>query len=170
VGKQTAAAMTDADERDFLGFLRTSGDIQLLEAFAPSPQEIAVSEFAPREGDHWQYLLWNREFPCDFRYGRVTGDKSGRRQGWYYLHDTAQSPFIEYDRHNFLDAGGVTYGRIYWAKCRTSTGTFTYDVERFRPWYERVVRWIRKNGRQRERGPYNVYYLPDAWEKHGAPR
>ncbi|EMO31973.1 hypothetical protein LEP1GSC175_3030 [Leptospira santarosai str. HAI821] len=33
----------------------------------------------------------------------------------------------------------------------------------FDKWYNQIVRWIRKNGKQKERGRLNTYYLPDAW-------
>ena len=74
---------------------------------------------------------------------------------------------IEYDHHNFSDKRGIK-GRIYWAKFFAAPKGLCYDVEGFTKWYDRVVRWIRKEGRQIEKGSYNTYYLPDAWSKNVA--
>lgn len=169
MGKQTAVAMTEADEAAFLAYLRECGDIRVLEYFAPSTDTFEADAFEPRGEGRWTYLLWNTAFPFDFHYGQVTVAPASKRQGWYFIQDVSQGPFIEYARHNFQDEKGLTYGRIYWSKCRSRDGEFRYDVDEFGKWYSRVARWIRANGRQREKGPYNVYYLPDAWARHGDP-
>jgi len=168
MGRQTAVAMTDEDERAFLAFLRETGDIQLLESFAPTPEDLRVDAFVAREEPgHWQYHLWNPAFPCEFEYGQVTADPTGSHQGWHYIARPSYLPLIEYGRHNFQTVSGGGCGRVYWAKCRTPGGDFGYDFEAFKEWYGQVVRWIRKNGRQFEKGAYYPYFLPDAWARFG---
>jgi hypothetical protein len=108
--------MTDIDERDFLAFLRSTANIQLVESSAPSPELMLVDDLAPREQGHWQYFIWNRTFAWTPEYGRVAdGAVVPDRLGWSYLRNSSTGPLLEYDRHNFTDARGVT-GRVYWAK------------------------------------------------------
>ena len=35
-------------------------------------------------------------------------------------------------------------GRIYWGKNSSAPEGLAYDVSAFEKWYERVVRWLRK--------------------------
>ena len=167
MGKQTAVAMTDEDERNFLDFLREGQDIRLLTLFAPSPDAIWVDKFEPRENGNWMYLIWNTQFEHSFQYGKLGAQAPEAKRGWTYLDGHSRAPLIEYSRHNFDDLEGRTYGRIYWSKLRDTSGDYGYDVEAFAQWYDRVARWIRKNGRQKVRGAYYPYYLPDAWAKYG---
>ena len=153
--------MTDQDEESFISFLLGIANFQLLESFGPTKDAIWVDRFAPRQDGHWQYFIWNRAFPWSPEYGRVTGSKSGSRKGWYYLANCSTAPLIEYDRHNFEDKRGVK-GRIYWAKSFAAPNGLDYDVDEFTKWYNRITRWLRKEGKQLEKGSYNTYYLPDA--------
>ena len=165
MGRQTQVAMTDADERDFLAFLRSTADIQLFESSAPSPEQIVVDDFAPREQGHWQYFVWNRAFPWTPEYGQVAdGAVVRERVGWSYLRNSSTAPLLEYDRHNFTIARGVT-GRVYWAK-HFATGALAYDPAAFSRWFDTVVRWIRKRGLQQRRDAYEPYFMPDAWNRY----
>lgn len=168
MGKQTAVAMTEEDERDFLEFLRCGREIRLLTLFAPTVQAIWADEFQPRVSGNWQYLIWNTQFPHTFRYGTLGEQAPEDRRGWTYLDGHSRAPLIEYSRHNFTDLEGRTYGRIYWSKLSGPSGRYSYDVDAFAKWYDEVARWIRKHGRQKVKGPYNPYFLPDAWAKYGA--
>lgn len=167
MGKQTAAAMTDEDEMLFLEFLRGLSDIKLLESSAPTEEAIWVDHFLPREQGHRQYYIWNTTFPWKPEFGRVTHDRSGTRQGWYFISNSLQAPLLEYDRHDFDDQLGHGTGRVYWAKYFAAPDVLSYDVDAFNKWYMKVVRWIRKNGKQKSKGTLNPYYLPDAWTKYG---
>jgi hypothetical protein len=161
MGKQTAVAMTDKDEDLFLAFLHDTGDIQLFESHAPSPAQIRVTGFAPRQEGHWQYYIWNKAFAWNIEYGQVSEEAPVvERRGWYYVRNAATGPVIEYDRHNF---SGSKTGRIYWSKSWTlgDPNNF-YDVEAFGKWYDKIVRWIRKNGQQQNKGAYYLYFLHDA--------
>ena len=64
-GKQIAVAMTERDERDFLRFLRSTADVQLLALDSPSPDSIWLDDFPPRRsGDALsrRFALWNKAF------------------------------------------------------------------------------------------------------------
>jgi len=166
MGRQTQVAMTDADERDFLGFLRSTAEIQLFESSAPSRELMAVSEFAPRDQGHWQYFVWNRAFAWTPEFGQVApGAVVPQRVGWSFLTNKGNAPLLEYDRHNFSGGRGIT-GRVYWAKQFSSPGPLPYDADAFGRWFEQVVRWIRKHGRQKRRGAYEPFWMPDAWSRY----
>lgn len=169
MGRQIQVAMTDADEREFLGFLRSTATIQIFEQAAPTADQMMVDAFAPSEGGHWQYFIWNTAFAWAPEYGQVSPQAiDSGRAGWAYLRNSSTAPLLEYDRHNFTDLQGVT-GRIYWAKNFASL-ELPYDGAAFSKWFDQVVRWVRKQGRQEDKGAHERYFLPDAWRTyHGTP-
>lgn len=162
MGKQTAVALTPDDERAFLAFLESTGDIKLFVTFAPTIEALWVGSFEEAPG--WSVSICNLAFAWTPEYGTVTADATGTHNGYRYVSNAGTAPVIEYSRHNFQN-DGRTYGRIYWGK-RFSDNP-TYDVQAFVKWYSTVARWLRKNGRQAVKGSFNTYYLPDAWAKHG---
>src|SRR5262245_29526160 len=135
MGRQIQVAMTEADETEFLGFLRSTATIQIFESSAPAPDLMMVQQFAPAHDGHWQYFIWNTAFAGVPVYGQVSVQaiESGRA-GWSYLQNSSSAPALEYDRHNFTDPRGVT-GRIYWAKSFASPGVLPYDLEAFSKWF-----------------------------------
>ena len=115
--------------------------------------------------------IWNKAFSWTIEYRQVNLDAPVvERRGWYYIRNSSSAPVIEYDRHNFADKQGLSSGRVYWDKfwAAGSPGEL-YDIDAFTKWYNQVIRWIRKNGKQRVSGAYNPYYLPDALKLVGAP-
>lgn len=166
MGRQTAVAMTDADEKEFVTFLHSISDIQIFKNFASSKEDVWVDDFEPREQGHWQYFIWNKAFPWKFEYNQVSLNATvAERRGWFYIQNTSTAPVIEYDRHNFADKHLNSCGRVYWAKSRTDDQPKEhYDFNSFGKWYNQIVRWIRKNGKQRVYSAYNPYYLPNALE------
>jgi len=167
MGKQTLVAMTEVDEAKFLEFIREIADVEILVQSASTPEELVVSEFKPRQIGHWSYNIWNKEFPWKKEYGHVRDDIPDiERRGWIYIKNKGTAPLIEYTRHNFSDTKGHAYGRVYWSKHFTiGKGDEPYDFEAFSKWYDQVVRWIRKNGKQKVRGAYETYFLPDAMKQ-----
>ena len=163
MGKQTAIAMTPADERAFLSFLRSTAEVRLLVSSGPTPESLWVEEFDRIVG-YAKFYLWNTAFAWTPEYGIVTADPTGARNGYRFVSNSSVAPILEYSRHNFQDPRG-TYGRVYWSKY--FSGTPAYDVAAFDRWYSTVVRWLRKNGKQARKGTLNTYYLPDAWTKYG---
>jgi hypothetical protein len=165
MGRQTQVAMTDVDEGEFLAFLRSAADIQIFESSAPSPAAMPVEGFAPREEGHWQYFIWNLAFPWTPEYETV-GNRAvcPDRAGWSYLRNASTAPVLEYDRHDFTSARAVG-GRVYWAR-HFGAGTLAYDTDAFSRWFDRVVRWIRRRGRQQRRAAREPYFMPDAWSRN----
>ncbi|EKO60777.1 hypothetical protein LEP1GSC082_2473 [Leptospira kirschneri str. H2] len=39
---------------------------------------------------------------------------------------------------------------------------------KFDKWYNQIIRWVKKNGKQEYKGTLNLnaYYLPDAWKAY----
>jgi|SRR6187399_1967114 len=159
--------MSDLDEMEFLAFLKETAEIQLIESFAPTKEELFVTEFVSERQGHWTYDIWNKAFDWKIEYKQVRDDvPQGRNPGWYYINNIGQAPVIEYRRHNFDDLSGLTYGRVYWSKYfAAGPREIHYDVKAFSAWYDKIVRWIRKNGKQKEKGAYNTYFLPDALKR-----
>ena len=167
MGKQTAIALTRADERTFLAFLRSSAEVNVFVSFAPTVDSLWVDSFDCVED--WKFHIWNTAFAWSPEYGTVTADPSGAHNGYRFVSNTGAAPVLEYSRHNFqLQNSPGRYGRIYWSKY--FSGIPAYDVLAFERWYSAVVRWLRKNGKQARRGTLETYYLPDAWTKYGQTR
>ena len=161
MGKQTAIALTAADERAFLTFLRSTAEVKLILSSAPAVESLWVDSFDCVQG--WgQFRIWNTAFAWSPEYGTVTMDPSGAHNGYRFVSNVSTAPLLEYTRHNFQNSRGA-YGRIYWD---TYYSGVAYDSLAFSRWYSAVVRWLRKNGKQAWKGALNTYYLPDAWKKY----
>jgi len=161
MGRQIQVALLDEDEADFVAFLRSSAQIQIIESFAPTPAHLFVDRLLPREDGHWQYFIWNKAFAWEPELSFVAPDapNAGRR-GWAYISNKGSAPLIEYDRHNFAPKGAA--GRVYWAKAFSAPLGVAYDVASFEVWYNSVVRWLRKRGRRVAEEPNGMLYLPQA--------
>jgi len=163
MGRQMAVALTPVDETAFLDFLRSEADIQLIEPFAPSKRELWVESFATERTGHWDYCVWNQQFPWAPAYGRVKGDAYQKEcVGWYFVANLDAAPVIEFTRS---DVAQAKYGRLYWAKS-FSAPRLDYDVEEFSRWYDSIVRWIRKNTAGKVKRGWVTWFLPDAWRVH----
>ena len=162
MGKQVAVAMLEQDEAEFLGFLRSTATIRLFRWSAPTAETLSVESFADDRSVCWQFFIWNTAFPWEPSVRYVPADAPVvERRGWAYISNSGTAPVLEYDRHNFSDKNAG--GRIYWAKYFVASKPLTYDVADFERWYDRVARWLRKQGRRitpESRGPY---YLPHAF-------
>jgi len=139
MGKQTAIALTSADEREFLAFLRSIAEVKLLVPFAPTVDSLWVDSFDGVERS--QFYIWNTAFAWSPEYGTVTADRSGTMNGYRYVSDKDTAPLLEYSRHNFQNSRGGC-GRLYWSKY--FSGMPAYDVLAFEKWYSAVVRWLKK--------------------------
>lgn len=166
MGKQTLIALTEKDEAMFLEFLQSTAPIRIFRAFASSPELLEIQNLPPRSSNEWQFLISNENFPWEPTLGRVLDHAPViEHRGWYYIADRSTAPAIEYLRHNFEVPH--SNGRVYWAKSFASPDGLGYDITSFNSWYQKVVRWLRKNGHRHSNDPYSVYYLPDAWVQHG---
>ena len=165
MGRQTAVALSEEDENNFLGFLRADADIRIYQWAASTTELLVVPRFPPR-GPSESYRLWNTAFPWEPEYGQwqrvgVTPQLAEK----FYLKNTAGAPLLEYSRQSFGEAKPLMmYGRIYWNTDFAIYRGPEYDTAAFGRWYDHVVRWLRKNGRKVEitRG-WCQYWLPGAW-------
>lgn len=141
MGKQTAVALTDDVEVEFLRYLRSIADIQLIESFATVAPELFVSDFAARQG-HWNYLIWNKAFAWSPEFARTRSDLPDQsRRNLYYVSNASAAPLVQYTRHNF--DGDAPTGRLYWAKSFAAPRGLSYDTTAFDSWFQLVVRWAR---------------------------
>jgi len=166
MGRQTAVALSETDERDLLTFLRKDADIQIVKRAASSPELLFVSEFPPRGPNQYYFHLWNTAFPWQPEFGQLGLElREQRPDSQFYLKNTAGAPIIEYYREPFENPGAIGSGRVYWDTDFAIYRGPHYDTRAFGLWYDKVVRWLRKNGQRVElaRGWYQ-YWLPGAWQ------
>jgi hypothetical protein len=159
-------ALTEKDERAFLSYLRDLSDIRILSLGAPGPELLTFDDLPPRKSGEKRFFIQNLQFPWMPRMERS-------HLGTYYLENYLSGPGIEYSRDPLGAPGPDDHGRFFWPtypdKERLQADPHTpycYDHDAFRPWYEKIVRWVLNNGR---RGWFRNrrYYLPDAYLRHG---
>ena len=95
----------------------------------------------------------------------VSGVQKSRLASQFYLKNTAGAPVVEYSREAFENPEALVHGRVYW---NTDFGIYhgpKYDTVPFGLWYDKLVRWLRRNGTRVEvtKGWYQ-YWLPGAWQ------
>ncbi len=164
MGKQTAIALTSADEREFLAFLRSIAEVKLLIPFAPTVESLWVDSFDGTEESN--FYIWNTAFAWSPEYGTVTADRSGTMNGYRYVSDTGTAPLLQYSRHSFQFARGGC-GRLSWSKY--FFGVPTYDVLAFEKWYSTVVRWLKKGSLyDGEAGVWVKRTCLEAWDAYRA--
>lgn len=165
MGRQTAVALSEEDEDDFLGFLRADSDIRIYQRAASNPRLLVVPEFPPRGPSESSYRLWNAAFPWKPEYGQwqregVTPELAGK----FYLKNTAGAPLLEYSRQSFSEPKPLVHGRVYWNTDFAIYRGPEYDTAAFGRWYDHVVRWLRRHGRKVEiTTSWCQYWLPGAW-------
>ncbi|MDO5623119.1 MAG: hypothetical protein Q4G71_00340 [Pseudomonadota bacterium] len=96
-GKQIAVAMTERDERDFLAFLRGTGDVQILALDSPSADAVRLDGLPPRRTTDMlsrRFALWNKAFDRTPEVQTRAHDAG--------VANTAHAPIIEYARHPFF--------------------------------------------------------------------
>ena len=155
-GKQIAVAMTERDERDFLAFLRTTGDIRLLALGNRTQGAAWVDAFRPRrdrDGLTECCVLWNAAF--DWKSDLIHG-----------VPNYAHAPVIEYVRHPFFHPS-PGWGRLYWPRNMRPEVTHCTDTD-FAPWWRTVTDWVETHSHHREgKKDAAVHYLPWAWWRYG---
>lgn len=159
-GKQIAVAMTERDERDFLAFLRSTGELQILAIDSPSPDAVWLEQFPPRRTSDTlsrRFALWNKAFTWTPQF-QVHAHGAG-------VVNTSGAPIIEYARHPFFKPSPDT-GRLYWPR---STGTDEAKAAdaAFAPWWSSVQDWVKARSHHRSGEDAHVHYLPWAWWQYG---
>jgi len=169
MGRQTAVALSEDDELVFLAFLRTSSDVRVLRWSAPSPELLFIPGFLPRGPGQHAFHLWNTSFPWNPEFAQWDSEMTDPKlASQFYLKNTAGAPLIEYLREPFENPKALLHGRVYWNTDFEIYHGPKYDTAAFSLWFDKVVRWLRKNGRRAEvaKGWYQ-YWLPGAWQSRG---
>lgn len=162
MGRQIAVAMDDADEREFLAFLRGSADVVLYRDWALKPIAVDTFERDAHSGTFW---IQNGAFSWAPSFRAVDlKDEVSRTTAQYFRFWDRNGPLIEYTRHPIHLAHPGVAGRLYWAKCfGTRREDVTYDVEVFDAWFSQMTRWVRRRGTRRIHGTAGaVWFLPGA--------
>jgi len=170
LGRQTAVALSEDDERQFLEFLRTTAEVQILRWYAASPEQIVISNFPPPGAGRYTFRLWNTAFPWSPEFAHWGPDvRDSDLALQFCLKNTAGAPLVEYVRENFENPKSLVRGRVYWNTDFDIYHGPKYDMAAFAAWYDRIVRWLRKHGKrvQITRSWYQ-YWLPGAWELHSS--
>src|SRR5260221_1298535 len=166
MGRQTAVALSEDDEQRFLAFLRTGADVRVRRRSAPSPELLFIPDFPTRGSGQHSFRLWNTAFPWNPEFAQWGPEMlDSQLASQFYLKNTAGAPLIEYSREVFENPEAVIHGRIYWNTDFEIYHGPKYDTAYFSLWYDKVVRWLRKNGKrvQVAKGWYQ-YWLPGAWK------
>ncbi len=133
-GKQIAVAITPRDERDFLAFLRTTADVQILALDSPSPDAVWLDQFPPRRTQDRlsrSFALWNKAFPWQPEV-QVRAYDTGILNSMY-------ATIIEYSRHPF-SPWAPDWGRLYWGRRMSPERSDGTTNEQFAPWWYEVER------------------------------
>ena len=160
--------MSEQDERIFLEFLRSTCDIQLFLPHASSPELFAIDELPSRSSGKRQFIIWNKNFAWIPQFSETS-------HGGYYLKNYPSGPVLEYFRDSlkFSLYSSHDHGRLYWPKSPNpesliaTQAPYAYDHKEFSRWYDKIVRWLKSNGRVLGEKNFERYFLPDAFLRHG---
>src|SRR5262249_5133549 len=101
MGRQTAVALSEDDEREFLRFLRVDAVVRVIQWTAPRPDQIFVSEFPRRKIGRQSFHLWNTAFRWEPEFGQWNHVQDPNLAGQYYVKNRFGAPLIEYTREPF---------------------------------------------------------------------
>ena len=162
MGRQLQLLMDANDEKTLIAFLRSTANIQIIESFAPTSDELWVEDFNSSFEGHHTYEIWNQTFGWVPEYGTV-GPKAHDPShiGWRYIANKSSAPLLEVGRTN---QESCQSGRLYWAKDIAAPNGLAYDVIAFEKWVDSIWRWVRKHGRKIKELPLEPYVLPGAME------
>src|SRR2546422_4172129 len=158
MGRQIPLFAAQADVDALIDFLRDTAEVAIFVGFAETAAGLWIE--TPRVDEDPFFYVWNKRFPWTPNYGRVGENaQNPAHKGWHYVANTGAAPVIEFD------CGTVAkrrYGRMYWSKYFTAPDGLQYDVDAFSHWYDKILGWIRKQGKKRPGDNSGAYYLPKA--------
>lgn len=156
MGRQVNFYMTEADEQEFIAYIRSSGNIAIFESKQASTEIVELQELPPVGKPGWfALILWNKD--CSPKPTLKSIEKQN-----YYGTEGYESEIIEFSRSGIIE-GQLTRGRI-WAQFRhwrlhdIPPSLANKSVE-FEKWYERLARWVKKHSVRNSSGEY---VFPDA--------
>lgn len=145
-----------------LHFLEQTAEIAVFGTHAPTTAALWLS--VPGAARQERFLrVWNKAFTWTPEYGRVSDQAHDSAMvGWYYVSNVGDAPIVEVDRGNLVRG---QLGRLYWAKYFSAPAGLKYDVGTFSKWYDRILSWVRKNGKKLPGDKWSPYFLPEAWSR-----
>jgi hypothetical protein len=164
MGRQIAIAMLPEDEDQFVAFLRGLTEVRIFRWSAPSPAQHEI--LGADLGEGRSFYVWPTAFEWEPEFKQFRETAVAERQGWFYLSNSSAAPVLQYSRHGFEQ--GQVPGRLYWEKTFAAPSGLSYDSSAFEDWYERVIRWVRKNGRRHKAEKSGSYYLLHALARRSA--
>lgn len=150
--------MDREDERDFVEYVRSTGDIRMLPYHSPTLKPQGLEELPAPSSDGFPFHLWffNRDISSRLVLEYIP------EQECYMVEEFASS-VVEF-RRTVCKKGTMHPGRL-WAefKFTDKQGNWVLKEPEFKKWYESMAKWIRKNF-SREIDP-DFYFGPGALRK-----
>ncbi|GHT10744.1 hypothetical protein FACS1894170_03380 [Planctomycetales bacterium] len=154
MGKQTYFYMNEDDENRFLDFARENGNVRIVPVMRKN-NKIEILDSLPEIGVPYWYrcYLWNAGISSEPILEYI------ERQN-YYLVDEYKSEIIHFNRTDYrgniridgkikCDPGRIFIDHKIWGENELISRS-----QEFLDWYEKLARWIRKNGVYRTKGGY----------------
>jgi len=140
MGRQVRFYMDEEDERRFLEFLWTTGDVVVLPYSSRQAKFPELTELPGFSSEQFDFFLWlfNRNVSSKLVTEYVP-------QQEYFVIDREKSSVVEFSR-TILDQNIIRPGRL-WVEFKylDPEGNWESKEPGFKKWYEIVAKWIRKN-------------------------
>lgn len=150
MGKQVSFYMTAQDERDFLGFVWSNGNVAVFKSIQESPHIVELHEMPKQGEDFWfSMCLWNRDVSPAPKLEYI-------EQQRYYSVDECESEVIQFHRCGF-DDGRLVRGRIWAEMAYWRFDNPPVPVKKgleFVKWYNRLASWIKRHSTRNSVGDY----------------
>ncbi len=156
MGRQIHFHMLLEDQNAFLHMVKENDPVVVFARDDPrTPDVQPIEDFADNRLEI--FCLWNRRLLPTLKRKSV-----GKADGSYYMADVLRLPLLEFSnclRTQWEGKPALIQGRLY--------GIFDPDLNKppeFEKWYERLVRWIRKNYKKNPSTILGGYVGPAAYE------
>lgn len=160
MGRQVNFYMLPEDEKQFIEFVRSTGDIAVYNWKNETPYPPEILEFPPPFSvpSSFDYCIFNKSL------GSAVKTTFIEKQGYYTI-DMTNSLVIEFSRCG-LKNNKLREGRI-WAEFKIVVGnSFQGKEEEFLKWYQKIARWIKRNYKRMENGWY-IGPKTEEWVQNG---
>ena len=150
MGRQINFYMAPNDEKAFLDYILSTGNVAIVGEPGPTNQPRILKDFNPAVRDETLWLtvyLWNQDTTPQVFLRAV------ETQG-YYVVDFFKSEVVEWGRcYLDLEKKILRRGRIWMETYHLEGEQFIKKSEAFIRWFERLQRWVRKNCEKSEKSP-----------------
>jgi hypothetical protein len=155
MGKQITFYMTEADENEFLEFLRTDDGVHILRSRTPKADAEVLDELPDCQAPWgFEVMLWNKRISPPPKLRFVTGHM-------HYIVDPMPSEVIEFLRSRMYERRLVR-GRL-WVELngwdQSDPSILIRKGAAFSQWFTRLSRWITRRSVRHHAGDY---FMPGA--------